>query len=278
MIDLSLPDFDVVAKVPIETPTMAVMHPNGKQLVVGCSTGFKVFEVSASGLVLKKDNELDSVPESFDINPKGDRIVAAHHKSPKTPNSGVRVYSFKEGTISLQHEVSTRDARWKFDDPFSLRFSPDGKRVLTPNGAGLSSKGRLDDIFSIDMTLASPQVTEVIPQVADGMESLAFHPKGHMAVIACLDDCPGDAIAGFSHLAVVDLTSKPAQILYHIRTDSYPEGIEFSPDGSQLFVQQTAANQISVYNVDGFTLKPSPFVLRVGHGPSSMGIAKAFQR
>jgi hypothetical protein len=40
------------------------------------------------------------------------------------------------------------------------------------------------------MTLDPPMVTEVILQVADGIESLAFHPKGHMAVIACLEDLP----------------------------------------------------------------------------------------
>jgi len=156
--------------------------------------------------------------------------------------------------------------------PCRTRFSPDGKRVLIPNGGGGATKGRLDDVLSIDMTLDPPAVTEAIPQVADGIESLAFHPDGHMAVIACLEDVPWLAGSAYSHLAVIDLTSKPARLLYYVNVESFPEGIKFTPDGSQLFVQLTSANHIAVFDIDGFMLKRSPFVIRVGHGPSSMAL------
>jgi hypothetical protein len=123
------------------------------------------------------------------------------------------------------------------------------------------------------MTRGPPTVTEVIPQVADGIESVAIHPSGRLAVISCLDDSPRAAVhQANSHLAVVDLTSKPARLLYHLPIESLPEGIEFAPDGGQLFVQLTYAHRIAVFDVDDFMLKRSPFVIRVGHGPSSMAL------
>jgi hypothetical protein len=69
--------------------------------------------------------------------------------------------------------------------------------------------------------------------------------------------------------------SPPAPV-YHLPVESLPEGIEFTPDGTQLFVQLTYAHRIAVFDVDGFLLKRSPFVLRVGHGPSSMAIGPRF--
>jgi hypothetical protein len=164
-----------------------------------------------------------------------------------------------------------------WDGPFAFRFTPDGGRLVIPNGAGSPSKGKLDAVLIADMTRDPPTVTEVIPQVADGIESVAIHPGGRFAVLSCLDDSPRAAVhQANSHLAVVDLTSKPARLLYHLPVESLPEGIEFTPDGAHLFVQLTYAHRIAVFEVDDFMLKRSPFVIRVGHGPSSMAIGPRF--
>lgn len=73
------------------------------------------------------------------------------------------------------------------------------------------------------MTIDPPEATEVIPQVADGIESLAIHPSGRLAVFSCLEDGPGVTLAGYSHLAVVDLTKTPATLLYYLVVESIPE-------------------------------------------------------
>lgn len=82
----------------------------------------------------------------------------------------------------------------------------------------------------------------------------------------------------YSHLAVIDLTSGPARLLYHINVEGVPEGIKFTPDGSQLFVQCTSANHIAVFDVDELALKRSPFVIRTGHGPASMALGRRFTK
>lgn len=57
-----------------------------------------------------------------------------------------------------------------------------------------------------------------------------------------------------------------------------PEGIEFTPDGSQLFVQLTSADRIAVFDVNGLQLTRSPFVIRTGHGPASMALGRRFMK
>lgn len=265
VIDLTSPTLAVVQKITIPHPTMVDTHPDGRHVVVPCSTGFQVFEMRGSQLVPVKDNRTTVIPSSIDVSPQGDRIIATGR------TSGVHVFSYQDGVIEHLSEV-----KFSFDGPFSPRFSPDGRRVLVPNGGGSGTKGTLDDLLSIDMTLSPPAVTEVIPQVADGMESLAFHPDGHMAVVACLEEFRVRAHTTYSHLAVIDLTSKPARLLYHVNVEAIPEGIEFSPDGSQLFVGLTSANHIAVFDVNRFLIQRSPLVIRVGHGPSSMALGPRF--
>ena len=298
VIDLTSPDLTVVQKVEVPGPRMVLAHPDGRHIIVPCATGFQVFEMRAATLVLVKDNKTDVVPDSIAISPQGDRIVArARRGGTLAPDStaispqggrivakahrsgtlGVHVFSYREGVISHVSEVKVRSGLLDFDNPFSGRFSPDGKRVLMPNGGGQGSTGKLGGILSIDMTLDPPIATEVIPQVCDGIESVAFHPKGKFAVVSCLEEDLNRSLVVFSHLAVIDLTSKPARVLYYVNVEPIPEGIEFSPDGSQLFVGLTFAHHIAVFDVEGFMLKRSPFVIRVGNGPSSMALGRRFR-
>src|SRR5688572_18395020 len=109
------------------------------------------------------------------------------------------------------------------------------------------------------------------------MEGVAFHPNGHMVVVACLEEMRMRAHLTYSHLAVIDLTSRPMRLLYYLDVEAIPEGIEFTPDGTQLFVGLTSANRYAVFDVDRFLLKRSPFVMRVGHAPSAAALGRRYQ-
>lgn len=277
VIDLSDADLKVVQTIRLPNPKMALMHPDGRRLLVPDDTGIHVFEMRSGQLQLLKNNPTAFRPGSIAITPKGDRIASQGTKKGGKP--AVHIFSYRDGVVEYQSEVRIQAGLPDWDGPFAFRFTPDGRRLVIPNGFGSPSKGKLDPVFIADLTLDPPTATEVIPQVADGIESVAIHPSGRIAVISCLEDTPRAAVhQANSHLAVVDLTAKPARLLYHLPVESLPEGIEFTPDGTQLFVQLTYAHRIAVFDVDGFTLKRSPFVLRVGHGPSSMALGKRFEK
>lgn len=111
------------------------------------------------------------------------------------------------------------------------------------------------------------KISQSIKQVADGLESLAIHPSGEFAVVTCLD-FHGQTTT--SHLAIIDLKGDEAQLLYHIPIELVPEGIEFTPDGTKLFVGSTRANHIVVYDVRGMNLYRSPYVLPTGYGHAAL--------
>lgn len=275
VIDLADADLKVVQTIKLPNPKMALMHPDGRRLLVPYATGIQVFEMREGKLELVKDNPADYRLGSIAITPKGDRIAAQARK--EGGKTAVHLFRYQDGVIQHEGEVKIRPGAPDWDGPFSFRFTPDGRRLVIPNGSGTPSKGKLDAVFIADVALNPPTVTEVIPQVADGIESVAIHPTGRFAVLSCLEDSPRFAVhQANSHLAVIDLAAQPARLLCHLPVESLPEGIEFSPDGTQLFVQLTYAHRIAVFDVDGLLLKRSPFVIRVGHGPSSMAIGPRF--
>lgn len=245
-------------------------HPDDKRVIAISDHQFHLFEMNGNQPELISQSEpFELYFTSFAISPNGASIIAtaAERLDYSTP---VELHLFKLSDNSIQHitKIGIQQDIGKIDQPFAPRFSPDGKRILALNGLGISAKPPLDDIINIDMTTSPPKVTEVIKNVAQGLESLAFHPSGRFAVVTCID---GPYIG---HLAVIDLTTSPMRILNYLPIEYVPEGIEFSPDGKMLFVQSTTASHISVYEVDGFHLNKSPYVLKTGEGPASLTVIK----
>jgi hypothetical protein len=212
------------------------------------------------------------------VSPKGDKI-AGNGKIGNGPLS-VFVFDYADGTVGPHREVKIAEGLPGWDGPYAVRFSHDGRRLLIPNGGHVGSKGTLSGIYLADLQPsgknAGPTVTEIVPQVADGIEGVAVHPAGKLAVFSCLEESPRLVQPSYSHLAVVDLGSKPARLLYHLDIESIPEGMEFSPDGTQLFVGLTYAHRIAAFDVDGFRLRRSPYVIRTGHGPCSMAVGPRY--
>ena len=270
VIDLASPDLKVVQTVELPNPRMAVMHRDGRHLLVPYDTGIRVFEMRAGRLELVKDNPTEFRLHGIDISPRGDRVVGNGTKP--GGKLAAHVLSYRDGQTTYQSEVQIKPGESDWDGPFACRFTHDGGRIIIPNGGHAGSKGTLSPVFIAALGLDPPAVTEVVPQVADGIEGVAVHPSGKFAVLSCLDDSPRLVHQAYSHLAVVDLCVEAGALLYHLDVESLPEGMEFSPDGSQLFVGLTYAHRIAVYDVAGFRLQRNPFVIRVGHGPCSMAI------
>lgn len=278
VIDVESPDLKVVHRVELPPyPMMAVAHPDDKHVIVGGGSWFHVLSVEGEDIKLVSQQQVPIMVTGFDVSPAGDAILATGGRSAKpnanpffVPDIAPHVLKLNGAAIEYVAPVALEAEGATFNGIFSPRFSPDGKWAIVLNGAGTASKGTLDDALLIDMTHEKPTVTSVIRQLGDGLESSAFHPNGKTLVVCCVDRTRGLVT---SHLAVVNIASTP-QLLYHLPIEPVPEGIEFTADGSKLFVGCTAADHIVVYDVaDGVTLKRSPFVLRTGHCPSSLAIS-----
>ncbi|MBB74200.1 MAG: hypothetical protein CMJ75_06780 [Planctomycetaceae bacterium] len=85
---------------------------------------------------------------------------------------------------------------------------------------------------------------QVIKQAGPGLESFAFHPNGKLAVATCLAQHKNS-------IAVLDIASKAARLLYHLDASGSGQGIEFTPEENKLFVGSAAANRSEVYDVVG---------------------------
>src|SRR6185369_11717116 len=94
----------------------------------------------------------------------------------------IHVLSYRDGEIQYQNEVQIGPGLPDWEGPFACRFTHDGRRIIIPNGRHVGSKGTLDPVFLADVEHNPPTVTEVIPQVADGIEGVAVHPSGMFAV------------------------------------------------------------------------------------------------
>ena len=155
------------------------------------------------------------------------------------------------------------------DRTYILRTSLDGKLALVCQDSSLFSH-ELSDILIVDLTLDKPAITSVIKHVGPGVESFAFHPNGKMAVATCLGVYKNS-------IAVLDIASKPARLLYHLDAGGVGQGIEFTPEGDKLFVGSNAASRIEVYDVMGeFELRKNQKFLKIGYGHCNLTIGPRY--
>ncbi|MDO8860798.1 hypothetical protein Q6D67_03705 [Haliea sp. E1-2-M8] len=270
VVDLDTPDLTVVATLPLPDHAWQVLaHPDGDRAIAISDHRFYLLQVESGRPRLVSESErFPLYLTSFAISPDGRSIIAtAAQELSYSTVVELHLFELEAETISHVTQIGIDPAAGAIDQPFAPRFSPDGSRALVLNGLGIAATPSLDAVLNIDLTIDPPRVTEAIPNVAQALESAAFHPSGKFAVIAC--------IVGpyLGQLAVVDLTVSPMQLLYYLPMAYVPQGIEFSPDGSMLFVQATNAHHIDVYTLDGMKLIRSPYVLRTGEGPASMAVS-----
>ena len=272
LIDLSTPEYKVVHRVLFDDyPFHVLAHPDGKHFIVGASENFYVFKIDNGKLIQISKNPQAHGHPCFWISPDGKRIIATQNFG-KDETCTVQWYSIENNIIKHLSTVNIADGvdTKLLDTSMIIRISLDGKMALicqrsVPNGLDLC------DIPIVDLTLNKPVITSVIKQVADGVESFAFHPNNKMAVVTGLGK-PTNCIG------VLDIASKPARLLYTMDAKAIGQGIEFTPEGDKLFVGSATSGHIEVFDVIGdYELKKNQKFLRVGYGHSSLSIGSRYQ-
>jgi len=258
IIDLDSPNLEVIDTIELPgLPQMVAAHPDDERFLVNTNLSLHMFRI-VNGEVVEIDSAASPAPlNAFDVSANGEVALAS-----ALPDS-LHVFSITRNSIEYRSQVAVPDNGPRPDQPFTVRISPNGNLAIVLNGNGLPDTGALDEAVFVDMTAEPPRIRGSLEAIADGLEGLAIHPDGHMAVIGCLND----------HLAVLDLTTETPRLLYYLDRVGFPEGLEFSPDGSRLFVGVTGRNHIAVYDVDGFELSENRRVLRTGHSPTSLAVS-----
>ena len=270
LIDLASPDLKVVDRVLLDDgPVHVLPHPDKKHFVVGAIENFYIFRIQNAKLIEISRNPQDKGLPCFWTNPKGDRIIATQGflDGPAT----IHWYSLINNKVRHLSEVKINEGvdTELLDRTYILRTSLDGKLALVCQDSSLFSPD-LSDILIVDLTLDKPAITSVIKHVGPGVESFAFHPNGKMAVATCLGVYKNS-------IAVLDIASKPARLLYHLDAGGVGQGIEFTPEGDKLFVGSNAASRIEVYDVMGeFELRKNQKFLKTGYGHCNLTIGPRY--
>jgi WD40 repeat protein len=270
LIDLASPDLKVVDRVLLDDgPVHVLPHPDKKHFVVGAIENFYIFRIQNAKLIEISRNPQDKGLPCFWTNPKGDRIIATQGflDGPAT----IHWYSLINNKVRHLSEVKINEGvdTELLDRTYILRTSLDGKLALVCQDSSLFSP-ELSDILIVDLTLDKPAITSVIKHVGPGVESFAFHPNGKMAVATCLGVYKNS-------IAVLDIASKPARLLYHLDAGGVGQGIEFTPEGDKLFVGSNAASRIEVYDVMGeFELRKNQKFLKIGDGHCNLTIGPRY--
>ena len=270
LIDLASPDLKVVDRVLLDDgPVHVLPHPDKKHFVVGAIENFYIFRIQNAKLIEISRNPQDKGLPCFWTNPKGDRIIATQGflDGPAT----IHWYSLINNKVRHLSEVKINEGvdTELLDRTYILRTSLDGKLALVCQDSSLFSP-ELSDILIVDLTLDKPAITSVIKHVGPGVESFAFHPNGKMVVATCLGVYKNS-------IAVLDIASKPARLLYHLDAGGVGQGIEFTPEGDKLFVGSNAASRIEVYDVMGeFELRKNQKFLKTGYGHCNLTIGPRY--
>ena len=270
LIDLASPDLKVVDRVLLDDgPVHVLPHPDKKHFVVGAIENFYIFRIRNAKLIEISRNPQDKGLPCFWTNPKGDRIIATQGflDGPAT----IHWYSLINNKVRHLSEVKINEGvdTELLDRTYILRTSLDGKLALVCQDSSLFSP-ELSDILIVDLTLDKPAITSVIKHVGPGVESFAFHPNGKMAVATCLGVYKNS-------IAVLDIASKPARLLYHLDAGGVGQCIEFTPEGDKLFVGSNAASRIEVYDVMGeFELRKNQKFLKIGYGHCNLTIGPRY--
>jgi WD40 repeat protein len=271
LIDLASPDLRVVDRVLLDDgPIHVLPHPDGKHFVVGAMKNFYVFRIRNGKLVEISRSPQDHGLPGFWVTPKGDRIIATQGLLDDNP-ARIHWYSLVDNQVRHLSEVKVKagvDTKL-LDVTYILRISLDGKLALVCQSS-MPFGTELCDIPIVDLTLEIPAITSVIKHVGHGVESFAFHPNGKMVVSTCLGKYKNS-------IAVLDIASKPARLLYHLDASGIGQGIEFTPEGDKLFVGSSAASRIEVYDVVGeYELRKNQKFLKTGHGHCSLTIGPRY--
>ena len=158
--------------------------------------------------------------------------------------------------------------------PYAVDISADGSVAVVGNdGRG---NGDADTISVIDLKATPPRVVEFL-NVGQTPEGILFSPDGKVVAVTVMNGSNKAKDSPFyGDKAILRLYSVDGTKLHPLAAawmGRWPQGIAFSPDGKTILAQSMVDKEISVYQLEGNTLKDTGKRIKTNGGPCGIRTA-----
>ncbi|MEU8076193.1 lactonase family protein [Catellatospora citrea] len=232
-------------------PSWLAWHPDGTHLYAASESAAQVlsYAVTGDGLrLLGAQPSGGADPCHLAVDPRGRFVVAANYSG-----GSVSVFAIgDDGALLPYHELVAHEGS-----------GPDAERQESPHAhmALLAQDGLLyvtdlgtDEVRSYTVGPAGLRHLATSPLIAGmGPRHLAFHPSGAVFVAGELDSTVVVCEAADGRLRPV---SSVAATVGAPGERNYPSHLECSPDGRFLYLANRGADCLTVFAVEGGTLRP----------------------
>lgn len=198
-------------------PSNLVVSPDGNTLYV--TTNYNSGSVSVVNVSSNTEKQMITVgtnPQGIAISPDGRQVFVANFGS-----NNVSVINTLTGTVAATVTVGLK--------PLGVAVSPDGHKVFVANSG--------DTYVSVISTKADT----VLASIGAGQypTGVAISANGKTLYVPSLTD---------GLLAVLDVSTSPAQDITNVSVGSQPYGISLSADGGLAYIVNSAGKSASVLN------------------------------
>jgi len=233
------------------SPQGLTFKPDGSQMYVvgsgsdnvsqyGLSTAFDVSTASVSQTF--DVNPQASDPEGLAFNPDGSQLYVVGNRNSEVYQYGLTTaFDVSTASVSQSLDVSPQDA-----DPTGLTIKPDGSELyIVGNSNDKVYQYGLSTAFDIS-TASFSQSFDVGPQ-DDRPGGLTFSPDGSQLYVV---GNRNDNVYQYSLSTAFDVSTASFVRSFDVSPqDDRPEGLAFSPDGSQLYVVGNRNDNVYQYGV-----------------------------
>lgn len=139
----------------------------------------------------------------------------------------------------------------------------DGKVRLVNGVSTVVRDAPADTVTVIDLSQSPPKVVAEIAAPASVVGpplSVAITPDEGLALVtAAMKIDPADAgkVVNNNRMSVIDLKASPPRVIATLETGLSPAGLSITPDGKMALVANRAEGTVSVFAIDGKTVRPA---------------------
>jgi YVTN family beta-propeller protein len=260
-------------------PMGGVLSPDGRYLIVSndgaAVQSLQVIDLDARKIVQTLSyNAPEALYLGLSFSPDGSKLYAS-----AGGNNKIRVYQFKDGTLTEQNPIPVRDARGVSFYPAGIVVSQDGNRLYTANNLDHSvsrinlATNQIENTVPVGKRPYAPYLSRdgktlyvsnwgessVTALDAESMQLKALIPVGlHPNAIAenpvngliYAADSDSDDISVIDPALLKVIGTIPANLDSIAPTGSQPDALAVSSDGKKLYIANAGNNDVAVVQLN----------------------------